>query len=185
MLTVFLTVSARAEGAIHAGEHMADFINTIERELIDALRTAFPDFVVFGQYPETEDVKYPCIIVQQFANGLEEKFYGQRMTFGGEEKKGELYGMAFAIHVMVDIDSSMDVTPDGESSTEVYKQRRLLNYAMLNIANTLMDVTFDADKVEVTERHFAGFRDVDYVEALELWGASTTLTITFQNYRPV
>ena len=164
---------------------MADFINTIERALIDALRTDFPDFVVFGQYPETEDVKYPCIIVQQFANGLEEKFYGQKMTFGGVEKKGEIYGMAFAIHVMVDIDSAIDATPDGGSSTEVYKQRRLLNYAMLNIANTLMDLDFPIAKVQVTERHFAGFREVEYVSDLEIWGATTTLSVSFQNYRAV
>jgi len=164
---------------------MPDFINTIERALIDQLRSDFPDWHVFGQYPEAVDVKYPAIIVEQFANGLEEAMMGQKMTFGGSEKKGELYGMAFNIHVMVDDNSSMSATPDGGSSTEVYKQRRLLNYAMLNIANTLMDIVFPAAKVQVTERHFAGFRDVSYVDDLELWGASTTLTITFQNYRAV
>ena len=164
---------------------MADFINTIERALIDQLRTDFTDFTVFGQYPETEDVKYPCIIVEQFANGLEQAMMGQKLTFGGAEKKGELYGMAFNVHVMVDKDSAINATPDGSGSTEVYKQRRLLNYAMLNIANTLMDLEFPAAKVQVTERHFAGFREVEYVSDLELWGATTTLSVSFQNYRAV
>ncbi len=56
-----------------------DHLNVIERKLIDNLRTgtytsgsrgstatawSSGDVTVFGQFPETEDVKYPCIIVE-------------------------------------------------------------------------------------------------------------------------
>ena len=54
---------------------------------------------------------------------------------------------------------------------------------MLNIANTLMDITFDATKVQVIERHFAGFTDVGYEPELELWGSSATMACSFENFR--
>ena len=68
---------------------MADHLNVIERLLIDNLRTGTynttagigsgsawdsGDITVFGQYPEPEDIKYPCIIVDMVANGIEEQF---------------------------------------------------------------------------------------------------------------
>ena len=169
--------------AIHAGGHMADYINTIERAIIDQLRTDFPGVTVFGQYPEPEDVKYPCIVLEQLANGAETQFMGQRVSFGGEAKKGEIYGAGFRFHLIVDRFSKMSIVPDGESSTEVYKQRRLLNYIMLNVANTLMDIEFPAAKVDILERHFGGWTDVGYLPSLELWGSSCVMLITFENYR--
>ena len=158
---------------------MPDFINTIERALIDQLRTDFPDWHVFGQYPEAVDVKYPCFIVEQFANGLEEAMMGQKMTFGGSEKKGELYGMAFNIHAMLDKDSSMSITPDGGSSTEVYKQRRLLNYLMLNCANVLMDCDFSSTATQVLQRTFTGFSDIGWNPERETWHATSGMILVF------
>lgn len=162
---------------------MADFINTIERAIIDQLRTDFSGFTVYGQYPSQVDVTYPCIIVEQLANGADTQFYGQNTTFGGSDKTGEIYGLGFRFSVMVDKASSKSITPDGGGSAEVYKQRRLLNWAMLNIANTLMDITFDATKVQVIERNFNGFSDVGYIPELELWGSSATMAVSFENYR--
>ena len=162
---------------------MADFINTIERAIIDQLRTDFSGFTVFGQYPSQVDVTYPCIVLEQVANGTDTQFMGQKTTFGGTQKTGEVYGLGFKFHVIVDKESSKSITPDGGGSAEVYKQRRLLNWAMLNIANTLMDITFDATKVQVIERHFTGFSDVGYIPDLELWGSSATLAISFENFR--
>tara|TARA_R110000737_G_scaffold18036_1_gene35987 strand:+ start:63 stop:557 length:495 start_codon:yes stop_codon:yes gene_type:complete len=164
---------------------MADFINTIERAIIDQLRTDFTGFTVFGQYPSQVDVTYPCIVVEQIANGMDTNFMGQNVTFGASatEKTGEIYGLGFRFSVMVNKASEKSITPDGGSGAEVYKQRRLLNWAMLNIANTLMDITFDASKVQVIERRFNGFTDVGYMSELELWGSSATMAVSFENYR--
>ena len=162
---------------------MADFINTIERAIIDQLRTDFSGFTVYGQYPSQVDVTYPCIVVEQIANGTDVQFMGQNTTFGGAGKTGEVYGLGFRFHLLVDKASSKSITPDGGGSAEVYKQRRLLNWAMLNVANTLMDITFDATKVQVIERHFNGFTDVGYVPDLELWGSTATMAVSFENFR--
>tara|TARA_R110002020_G_scaffold9593_3_gene37616 strand:+ start:1657 stop:2151 length:495 start_codon:yes stop_codon:yes gene_type:complete len=164
---------------------MADFINTIERALIDQLRTDFTGFTVFGQFPSQVDVTYPCIIVEQIANGQDENFMGQNVTFGSSatEKTGEIYGLGFRFNILVNKESEKSIVPDGGSGTEVYKQRRLLNWAMLNIANTLMDITFDSTKVQVVERRFNGFTDVGYEPELELWGSTATMAISFENYR--
>lgn len=162
---------------------MADFINTIERAIIDQLRTDFSGFTVYGQYPSQVDVTYPCIVVEQIANGADTQFYGQNTTFGGSEKTGEVYGLGFRFHLIVDKASSKSISPDGGGSAEVYKQRRLLNWAMLNVANTLMDITFDATKVQVIERRFNGFSEVGYEPQLELWGSTATMMVTFENFR--
>ena len=54
---------------------------------------------------------------------------------------------------------------------------------MLNVANTLIYLTFDSDTVQIIERHFNGFTDVGYVPELELWGTTATMAISFENYR--
>ena len=92
---------------------------------------------------------------------------GQNLTFGGSDTaaKGELYGVGFKIHVLVDRDSS--ITIDGEP----YKERRLLNYLMLNSANVLMDVNYNSTTTEVVERHFTGFTDIGYNPDLENLGS--------------
>ena len=169
-----------------------DHLNIVERKLIDNLRagtyntaagtsTAWSaaDVTVFGQFPSTDQTKYPAIITEMSANGIEEQYFGQNLTFGGSDTaaKGELYGVGFKIHLLVDRDSS--ITIDGEP----YKERRLLNYLMLNSANVLMDVDYNATTTEVVERHFTGFTDIGYNPDLEIWAAMATMVIVFKNNR--
>ena len=153
----------------------ADHLNVIERKLIDELRTNFPaasgSVTVFGQFPETSEITYPCIIVEHVANGLETQFMGQKASFGSDstEKTAEVYGMGFSIWVAVDKDSSLSVVPPGEGAAVSYKQRRLINYLQQQVANVLMDVEFDASLTEVIERHFQGFRNITYEPSREVW----------------
>ena len=169
-----------------------DHLNIVERKLIDNLRagtyntaagtsTAWSaaDVTVFGQFPSTDETKYPAIITEMSANGIEEQYFGQNLTFGGSDTaaKGELYGVGFKIHLLVDRDSS--ITIDGEP----YKERRLLNYLMLNSANVLMDVNYNSTTTEVVERHFTGFTDIGYNPDLEIWAAMATMVIVFKNNR--
>ena len=187
-----------------------DHLNNIERALIDKLRsgtyktvggsaTAWsadpPDVTVYGQFPTTDDVSYPCLIVEMVANGVEAQFMGQNITKNdGTAAKGELYGIGFNIYIMVDRASSITVTntTSGGNVAQPYKERRLLNYLMLNGANVLMDLDF-ADIVkgaagtpaatEIDERHFSGFRNIGYDPALELWTCQASMVITFKNSR--
>ena len=163
-----------------------DHLNVIERELIDNLRTgtykggtawSSGDVTVSGQFPETEDLKYPCIIIQMLANGIEEQFMGQSISSGSSTVTGELYGIGFNMHVAVDKESSITV------STVPYKQRRLLNYLMINCANVLMDCDFASTDTEVVQRLFSGFRNVGYEPLLEVWAAMTGMIVVFKNTR--
>ena len=169
-----------------------DHLNIVERKLIDNLRagtyntaagtsTAWSaaDVTVFGQFPSTDQTKYPAIITEMSANGIEEQYFGQNLTFGGSDTaaKGELYGVGFKIHLLVDRDSSITI------GGEPYKERRLLNYLMLNSANVLMDVDYSATTTEVVERHFTGFTDIGYNPDLEIWAAMATMVIVFKNNR--
>ena len=94
-----------------------DHLNIVERKLIDNLRTgtyntaagtstawSSSDVTVFGQFPTTDQTKYPAIITEMSANGIETQYFGQDITFGSSntKAKGELYGVAFNIHLMVD-----------------------------------------------------------------------------------
>jgi len=163
-----------------------DHLNIIERKLIDNLRTgtysggtawSSGDVTVFGQFPDTEDVKYPCVIIQMLANGIEQQFMGQKVTSGSSTATGEIYGVGFNLHVAVDKDSSITVggTP--------YKQRRLLNYLMLNCANVLMDCDFSSTDTDVLQHLYTGFRNVGYDNRLEVWAAVTGMVLTFKNTR--
>jgi len=167
-----------------------DHLNIVERKLIDNLRTgtyntaagtstawSSSDVTVFGQFPTTDQTKYPCIITEMVANGIEQQFMGQNISFGTDEKKGELYGVGFNIYLMVDRDCSITI------SGEPYKERRLINYLMLNSANVLMDCNFSATNTEVVERHFSGFRDIGYNPDLETWNAMASMVIVFKNNR--
>ena len=163
-----------------------DHLNVVERELIDNLRTgtykggtawSSGDVTVFGQFPDTEDIKYPCIIIQMLANGIEQQFMGQSISSGSSSVTGELYGIGFNMHVAVDKESSMTV--DGTA----YKQRRLLNYLMLNCANVLMDCDFTSTGTEVVQRLYSGFRNVGYEPLLEVWAAMTGMVVVFKNTR--
>ena len=100
-----------------------DHLNIVERKLIDNLRTGTyntaagtstawtsSDVTVFGQFPTTDQTKYPCIITEMVANGIEQQFMGQNISFGTDEKKGELYGVGFNIYLMVDRDCSITIS---------------------------------------------------------------------------
>ena len=169
-----------------------DHINNVERQLIDNLSAgtyntnagigsgsawSTSDVTVFGQFPTTDQTKYPCIITEIMSNGISEQFMGQKVTYGGSPKVGELYGIAVRIHLAVDRASSITV------SGAPYKERRLLNYLMLNCANVLMDTEFDAATTEVTQRIFSGFQDVGYNSEMEIWASVATMIIVFKNNR--
>ena len=171
---------------------MADHLNNIERTLIDNLRTgtyktatstatawSSSDVKVFGQFPETEEAEYPCIIVQQRVNGIEEQFLGMLMSDIDNTtiKRGELYGLGLDIHIAVDKKSV--ITVDGTG----YKQRRLMNYLMLNVANVIMDCDFSGTDTELVSRNHTGFRDMGYDPEIELWGATTGMIVVFKNTR--
>jgi len=173
-----------------------DHLNNLERQLIDNLRDGTynttagigsgsawdtADVTVFGQFPTTDQTKYPCIITEMIANGIQEEFMGQDITYGGSAAKGELYGVGFRVHIAVDRDSSITV------SGAPYKERRLLNYLMINCANVIMDCDFIGSEAttdtEVVQRIFSGFQDVGYNPELEIWAAMATMVIVFKNNR--
>ena len=185
-----------------------DHLNNIERALIDKLRlgtyrtatstaTAWSngDVTVYGQYPTTDDVNYPSIITEMVANGMEQQFMGQKLTNNaGTDARGELYGVGFNIHIMVDSESSITVTntTSGGDVAQPYRQRRLLNYLMLNCANILMDLDFSnitkgatgtPAATEVDQRMFSGFRDLAYNPDLDLWMATASMVVVFKNSR--
>jgi|TARA_R110000824_G_scaffold206523_4_gene391693 hypothetical protein len=157
-----------------------DFINIIEREIIKQLRTVFPTAHVFGQFPEAVDVSYPAIIVQLVASGTDEQFMGRQITFGASDTQatGEIYGLVLHLHLIVDKESVISVGDPAEG----YKQRRLLNYLMLNVANTVTDLNFPST-VEILERHLRAWSEIGYIPHLELWGASAVYSVSFKNWR--
>jgi len=160
----------------------SDHINNVERTLIDNLRTgtysggtawSSSDITVFGQFPEPEDIKYPCMVVEMVANGVDEQFMGMNV----DGSTGELYGIGFRIHLAVQRESSITV------GSTPYKQRRLLNYLMLQAANVLMDCDFSSSGTEIDQRSFGGFTEIGYNASLEVWAASTTMLLVFKNTR--
>ena len=183
-----------------------DYLNVIERKIIDELRIFFNTVnssandgkvYVSGQFPETDELSFPSVIVQQIGSGFEEQFVGEKVTFGGAEYSGEMYGVGYLIHIFIDKEAQLDVgtTPQGSSK---YRQRRLLNWMMLNISNTINDINwatamsshanlsydpnFDAS-VEVLERHLQAWRDVGYNPTFQWWGATAQMMVVFKNYR--
>ena len=189
------------------GLNNRDYLNVIERKIIDELRIFFNTVNssandgkvhVSGQFPETEELSFPSVIVQKIGSGFEEQFIGEKVTFGGNKYSGEIYGIGFLIHIFIDKEAQLDVgtTPQGSSK---YRQRRLLNWMMLNIANVLNDIdwatevtsqpaglsynpNYDAS-VDVQERHLQAWRDVGYSTSMQWWGASAQFMLTFLNYR--
>jgi len=168
-----------------------DHINNIERTLIDNLRNgrynnvdgigegsawASGSVKVFGQFPDPEALEYPCIMLAQAANGVDEQFMGQAIS-PDTEPVGEIYGIGYTLHLTVDRDSAITV------NGEVFKQRRLINYLMLTCANVLMDTDYTATNTQVLDRNFTGWRDVGYAIESEVWGASCGYIMTFKNDR--
>jgi hypothetical protein len=165
-----------------------DFLNVIERAILMGLSdklnisTSDGDIYFYGEFPEAEEIKFPAVIVQQVASGFEEQMMGQGMTLGGASGKGEVYGIAYNIHIICERDDEITIT----GSSEPYKQRRLLNWIMLNVANELTDLdftTYQEEEVEVLERHLVSWRDIGYMPEFQWYGASCDYSITFKNYR--
>ena len=138
------------------------------------------DIYVYGEFPETEDLKFPAIVVQQTASGFQEQLMGQNQTFGGASGTGEIYGVAYTLHIILERDTEITVEAD------VYKQRRLLNWLMLNIANSVMDIdwsVYQEETLDVQERHLETWRNIGFLEELQWYGASADFMLTFSNYR--
>jgi len=193
----------------------ADYLNVIERKIIDDLRVFFNthhtadnnDIVkVYGQFPEPEELKFPCVIVEQIGSGTEEKMIGETVTFTNPADSttstytGELYGVAYTINVLTDKEASYNIgtSPQGTTNAK-YKQRRLLNWMMLNIANTINSIDWATPvsssptglsynprydgSVEVMESHLRAWRDVGFLPAFQWYGASAEFSLVFKNYR--
>lgn len=164
-----------------------DFINDIERAIIDKLRSTFTGVKVYGQYPEAIDMEYPAIISEITSSGQFDKFMGEQVSFGEEEKTGEIVGVIFSYHLVIDKESSITVTQD-DTTQVVYKGRRLLNYLMLNVANVLTDMGSPSggswySGTEVVQQDLNNWSDIGYDPALEMYGASAVYMIAFKNYR--
>ena len=162
-----------------------DFLNVIERALMmgvsDTINSAVTgDIYVYGEFPETEDLKFPAVVVQQVASGFEEQLMGQGQTFGGASGTGEIYGVAYTVHIILERETEITI------GSEVYKQRRLLNWLMLNLANAVMDFNWDTyqeEQLDVHERHLQTWRNIGFMEELQWYGASADFMLTFSNFR--
>ena len=199
-----------------------DYLNVIERKIVDELRIFFntlaptggspswPDdypnngkVFVSGQFPEPEDLTFPSVVVQQIGSGFEEQFMGESVTFGGSTYSGEIYGVGYLVHIFIDKEAQLTLPATGAGAppqgSAKYRQRRLLNWMMLNIANVLNDIdwkttvsgaptglsydpAFDAS-VDVQEKHLQAWRDVGFSPTMQWWGASAQFMLTFLNYR--
>ena len=179
-----------------------DHLNLIERALMtgisDKLNAATADgddIYVFGQFPETEELKFPAVVVQLIASGFAERYFGDQVTFGSSSNEttsgsGEAYGCTYLIHLFVDSETEITLTnvPNIKSgtSTIVYKQRRLVNWLMLNIANAVMEIDWDVyeeDELEILERHLAQWRDIGFMPTAQWYGATAEFELYFLNLR--
>jgi len=164
-----------------------DFLNVIERALlmgvsdkINSATASGSDIHFYGEFPEAEEVKFPAVIIQQTASGFVEQMLGKKMTFGGASGTGEIYGIGYNLHIICEKDS--EITIGGV----VYKQRKLLNWLMLNVANEITDLDFSAyraENVEIIERRLMRWRDIGYMPEFQWYGASCDYNLTFKNYR--
>ena len=164
-----------------------DYLNVIERALmmaisdkINSVTGSGEDVYVHGQFPETEDMKFPLVVVQMTASGFEEKYFGDSITFGGSSTTGEAYGVAYTIHLITDRETMFTV------SSVDYKQRRLLNWLMLKVANCIMEIAwnvYEEEDLEILERHLVQWRDIGYVSDLQWYGATADFNIFFLNKR--
>ena len=171
-----------------------DYLNVTERALmmgisdtINGLTESGEDIHVFGEFPEVEELKFPAVIVQHTGSGFEEQFMGQQVTLGSSSGTGEVYGASYTIHVICEKETTIQVTSGASSTTDAnYKQRRLLNWLMLNVANSVMDVNFDnyeEEDTQVIERHLNSWSNVGFIPDLQWYGASADFMITFTNLR--
>jgi hypothetical protein len=164
-----------------------DFLNVIERALlmgvsdkINSATASGSNIHFYGEFPESEEVKFPAVIITQIASGFVQQLMGQKMTLGSSSGSGELYGIGYSIHIITERD--VEITIGGE----VYKQRKLLNWLMLNIANEITDLNFDEYKeedMEILERDLLGWRDIGYMPEFQWYGASCDYSLVFKNFR--
>ena len=170
-----------------------DYLNVIERALmmgisdsINALTESGEDIHVFGEFPEVEELKFPAIIVQHTGSGFEEQFMGQGATLGSSNGKGEIYGVSYAIHLIVDRETKIQVVSGASSASDVhYKQRRLLNWMMLNVSNAIADLNWDTyeEDTQVIERHLESWQNIGFIPDLQWYGATADFLLTFTNFR--
>ena len=190
-----------------------DFLNVIERALMvgisDSINSLIDDdhdfgstahvdaynVYVFGEFPEVSDLKFPAIVVEHTGSGFEEQFMGQDVSMGSTKGTGETYGASYTIHLIIDQENhirvkagSAGVTGKKAAAVEdiIYRQRRLLNWLMLNVANAIMDVDFDVyeeEETQVLERHLNSWQSVGFIPDLQWYGASADFSITFTNIR--
>jgi len=179
-----------------------DHLNVIERALmmgisdhINAATATGDDIHVYGQFPATEELKFPAVVVQLVSSGFEEQYFGENVTFGSTSNNtstgsGEVYGATFLFHIFVDSDTSISITStpikSGSAATTVYKQRRLINWLMLNIANAVMAVdwnVYEEDELEILERHLNQWRDIGYMPGNKWYGATAEFSLAFLNLR--
>ena len=174
-----------------------DYLNIIERALMmgisDKLNAATgptakstsptqtDNIYVYGQFPETEELNFPAVVVQLVASGFAEKYMGDKITFGASsEGSGEAYGCTYLIHLFVDRDTSISIGDDS------YKQRRLINWLMLNIANSIMEIDwsiYEEEELEILERNLAQWRDIGYMPQAQWHGATAEFELFFLNLR--
>ena len=169
-----------------------DFLNVIERALMMGVSDTINDVVtgdifVYGEFPEVEELKFPAIIIQHNGSGFEEQLMGQRASLGSSSGTGEIYGASYTIHLICEKETTIkiDTTGNGTPDTD-YKQRRLLNWLMLNVANSIMDINFDTyeeEDTQVMERHLNAWGNIGFLPELQWYGASADFMITFTNFR--
>jgi|TARA_R100001463_G_scaffold113452_2_gene168560 hypothetical protein len=171
-----------------------DFLNVIERALmmgvsdsINGLTESGEDIHVFGEFPEVEELKFPAIVVEHTGSGFEEQFMGQNVTLGSTSGTGEIYGASYMIHLICEKESQIQVKSTASSASDVYyKQRRLLNWLMLNVANSIMDINFDTyeeEDTQIIERHLNSWQNIGFIPDLQWYGASAQFMLTFTNIR--
>ena len=171
-----------------------DFLNVIERALmtgisdqINLLTEDGENVHVFGEFPEVEELKFPAVIAQHTGSGFEEQFMGQDVTLGSTKGTGEIYGASYMIHLICEKETTIQVVSGASSASDVYyKQRRLLNWLMLNVANAVMDMdydTYEEEDTQVIERHLNAWENIGFIPDLQWYGASASFLITFTNIR--
>ena len=171
-----------------------DFLNVIERALmmgisdtINSLTESGEDVHVFGEFPEVEELKFPAVIVQHTGSGFEEQVMGQGVTLGSSRGTGEIYGASYTLHVICEKETNIQVVSGASSASDVYyKQRRLLNWLMLNVANAVMDMSYDTyeeEDTQIIERHLNAWQNIGFLPELQWYGASADFLITFTNIR--
>ena len=171
-----------------------DYLNVIERALmmgisdnINTLTESGEDIHVFGEFPEVEELKFPAVIVQQTGSGFEEQMMGQGVSLGSSSGTGEIYGISYAVHVIVDKDTKVQVVSGASSASNVnYKQRRLLNWLMLNISNAVADLewdTYEEEDTQIIERHLQNWQNIGFIPDLQWYGATADFLLTFSNFR--